>query len=111
MTRQKWMGVAGCATLAFAATLSLRAQAPAAARATRAPVEWRDYAGGPDGSRYVPLNQINKDNVTKLGVAWSYPHAETGFNPIVANGIIYTKARNKSIVAVDAATGKELWVH
>lgn len=73
--------------------------------------EWPDYAGGPDGSRYMALGQITKENVTKLGVVWSYPHAETGFNPIVAHGVVYTKARNKSIVAVDAATGKELWVH
>jgi quinoprotein glucose dehydrogenase len=77
----------------------------------KTPVEWPDYAGSPEGHRYIPLNQINKQNVTKLSVAWSYPHAETGFNPIVAHGIIYTKARNKSIVAVDAASGKELWVH
>src|SRR5215469_9925707 len=75
------------------------------------PVEWSDYAGSPEGSRYIPLSQITKDNVKSLDVAWTYPYAETGFNPIVAHGIIYTKARNKSIVAVDAATGKERWVH
>ena len=73
--------------------------------------EWMDYSGSPEGHRYLPLNQITKDNVSKLEVAWTYPHAETGFNPIVAHGTVYTKARNKSIVAVDAATGKELWVH
>ena len=59
----------------------------------------------------MPLTRITKANVTKLDVAWSYPYAETGFNPIVAHGIIYTKARNKSIVALDASNGKELWIH
>ena len=93
-----------------ALTLTL-ALAISAAAQTRKAVEWPDYAGGPEGHRYIPLTQINKQNVTQLDVAWSYPHAETGFNPIVARGIVYTKARNKSIVAVDAATGKELWVH
>jgi quinoprotein glucose dehydrogenase len=70
-----------------------------------------DYAGSPEGDRYVDLKQINKENVNELAVAWSYPYAETGFNPIVAHGIIYTKARNKSVVAIDAGTGKEIWIH
>ncbi len=73
--------------------------------------DWRDYAGSPEGTRYVALNQINKSNLDKLGVAWVYPYAETGFNPIVAHGVIYTKARNQSMVALDAATGKEIWIH
>jgi quinoprotein glucose dehydrogenase len=73
--------------------------------------EWFDYAGSPEGDRYVDLKQITKSNVTNLDVAWSYPYAETNFNPIVAHGVIYTKARNKSLVAINAATGKEIWIH
>jgi quinoprotein glucose dehydrogenase len=73
--------------------------------------EWFDYAGSPEGDRYVDAKQITKSNVTKLNVVWNYPYAETNFNPIVAHGIIYTKARNKSLVAIDAATGKEIWIH
>jgi quinoprotein glucose dehydrogenase len=93
------------------ATLAIAATVGTTTRAGKKTVEWPDYAGSPEGNRYIPLTQITKDNVTKLDVAWTYPYAETGFNPIVAHGIIYTKARNKSVVAVDAATGKELWVH
>ena len=117
MTRQRRFSFAGCAAIALAATFSAGAQTPTPGRPSPGgtgqpgPREWPDYAGSPEGHRYMPLTQITKENVTKLDVAWSYPHAETGFNPIVAHGIIYTKARNKSIVAVDAATGKELWVH
>ena len=111
---RKSLSVAGCAAFALAATFYAGAQTPkpqtSAAPAAK-PAEWPDYAGSPEGNRYMPLNQITKDNVTKLGVAWSYPYAETGFNPIVAHGIVYTKARNKSVVAIDAVTGKELWVH
>ncbi len=98
-------GPAGVAALALAAvSLSLSGQTPK-------DKEWRDYAGSPEGNRYVALNQITKANVGKLDVAWSYPYAETMYNPIVAHGVIYTKARNKSIVAIDAATGKEIWIH
>ena len=73
--------------------------------------EWRDYAGGVDGSRFMDLKQITRSNVDKLEVAWSYPYAETGFNPIVARGVIYTRGRSSSLIALDAATGKEIWIH
>src|SRR5262245_10853218 len=75
------------------------------------PRECRDYAGGPDSSRFVPATQIDKSNVGRLQVAWTYPSGQSGFNPIVVRGVIYTLGRNSSIVALDAATGKELWVH
>ena len=75
------------------------------------PREWRDYGGGPDNSKFSTLKQINKSNVTKLDVAWTYPYGETGFNPIVARGVIYGKGRNSSLIALDAETGKEIWIH
>jgi quinoprotein glucose dehydrogenase len=73
--------------------------------------DWRDYAAGPDGSRFVTLDQITKGNVDQLEVAWTYPYAQTGYNPIFARGVIYTKGRNGSLIAIDAGTGKELWIH
>ena len=73
--------------------------------------EWRDWAGSPEGHRYVALDEITKENVSKLQVAWIYPYAQTTVNPIVAHGVVYTIARNKSIVALDAATGHEIWIH
>src|SRR5579863_4240137 len=95
-----------CRVALFMAVLSLSISGQ-----TRQPKEWRDYAGSPEGTRYVDLNQIAKSNIDKLDITWTYPWAETGFNPIVAHGVIYTKARNKSMVALDAASGKEIWIH
>jgi glucose dehydrogenase len=75
---------------------------------------WGEYLGGADSSQYSSLKQINKSNVKQLEMVWSYP---TGpgekylFNPIVDNGVMYVQAKNNSIVALDAATGKELWAH
>ena len=68
------------------------------------------YGNGPDNSRYFASKQINKSNVNQLQVAWTYPHGETVSSPIVARGVIYGRGRNGSIVAVDAKTGRELWV-
>src|SRR6185436_16015491 len=77
----------------------------------QSPREWRDYAGGPDSSKFVAAKQITKANVNQLQVAWSYPAGQTDFNPIVVRGTIYGRGANGSFVAVDAATGKELWTH
>ena len=70
---------------------------------------WRDYAGSPDNSHYITATQIDKSNVGRLEVAWNYPYGETGFNPIVMRGVVYGKGRNNSLLALDAATGTELW--
>ncbi len=75
---------------------------------------WRDYGGGPDSSHFVALNQINKSNVSQLEVAWIYPTGDNRsyiFNPIVVDNVMYVLARNSSLVALDAATGKEIWIH
>ena len=71
---------------------------------------WTGYGNGPDNSRYFASRQINKSNVSQLQVAWTYPYGDTSGNPIVVRGVIYGRGRNGSIVAVDAKSGKELWV-
>jgi quinoprotein glucose dehydrogenase len=75
---------------------------------------WSDYLGGPDSAQYSALKQINKSNVNQLQVAWSYPTSDKNsydFNPLIADGIVYVQAKSNSIVALDAATGREIWVH
>ena len=71
---------------------------------------WPGFGNGPDNSRYFASRQIDKSNVNRLQVAWTYPFGDTGGNPIVVRGVIYGRGRNGSIVALDARTGKELWV-
>lgn len=75
----------------------------------QSPREWRDYAGGPDSSRFVAATQIDKTNVGRLQVAWTYPDGDTDFNPLVVRGVVYTRARGNAIVALDASTGREIW--
>jgi glucose dehydrogenase len=79
--------------------------------AGQTPREWRDYAGGPDSSRFVAATGIDKANVGRLAVAWTYRAGNTDFNPLVARGVVYGRTRDTALVALDAATGKELWVH
>jgi quinoprotein glucose dehydrogenase len=75
---------------------------------------WSDYAGASDASQYSALAQINRSNVGKLQVAWSYPTGDGNkylFNPIVVDRTMYVLAHHNSVVALDATTGKELWIH
>lgn len=75
---------------------------------------WREYGGTPDSSQYSSLAQINRSNVGQLQIAWKFPTGDGNkylFNPIVVDGVMYVLARRNSIVAIDAATGRELWAH
>ncbi len=71
---------------------------------------WTGYGNGPDNSRYFDARQIDKANVGRLQVAWTYPFGDTGSSPIVVRGVAYGRGRNGSLVAVNAQTGQELWV-
>jgi quinoprotein glucose dehydrogenase len=75
---------------------------------------WAEYLGGTDSAHYSPLKQVNKSNAEKLQIAWSY---ETGddisytFCPLVVDNIAYVAAKRGALVALDASTGNQLWVH
>src|SRR4026207_1804941 len=71
---------------------------------------WVGLGGSPDNARYFDGKQITKANVNKLEVAWNYPYGESGFAAIVAHGVIYGRGRGASLIALDAKTGKEIWV-
>ena len=76
--------------------------------------DWSQYLGGADSSQYSSLDQINRSTVSRLDVAWRYSTADSRsyrFNPIVVDGTMFVLAKNNSIVALDALTGKEQWVH
>src|SRR6195952_3965135 len=67
-----------------------------------------DYAE----TRFSKLNQINTDNVKKLGLAWSYPlESSRGVEatPVVVDGIMYQTASWSVVHAIDARTGKKIW--
>jgi glucose dehydrogenase len=79
--------------------------------AGQTPREWRDYAGGADSSRFVAARQLTKENVRRLEVAWTYPGGLSDFNPLVVRDVVYGRAAGDAFVALDAATGKQLWIY
>lgn len=85
-----------------------------AAVAQRPYTTWSTYLGSEDSSHYTALKQINRSNVTQLQVAWTYPTGDQAtytFNPLIVGHMMYVIAKNFSVVALDAATGREIWVH
>src|ERR1700722_6604198 len=50
---------------------------------------WRTYGGAPDSAQYSSLTQIDRKNVTKLVVAWTYPSGDVPYTagPIVVDGV------------------------
>jgi quinoprotein glucose dehydrogenase len=79
--------------------------------------EWANVGNDKGGMRYSALKQINKGNVKGLKVAWTYntrdhdPNGGTTLEctPIMIEGILYITTVKMHVVALDAATGKELW--
>jgi quinoprotein glucose dehydrogenase len=76
---------------------------------------WSVYGGGPENTHYSALNQITRDNVKQLQVAWTFdtedasPGSEMECNPIVVDGTLYATTPRGNVIALDAATGKLRW--
>jgi quinoprotein glucose dehydrogenase len=89
--------------------------------------DWQHYGGGPGGSHYAALAQINRGNVADLRLAWSYRTGDTTRHPerrplaaLNVTPILVPKAAGESLVlcsamnrviALDPATGQERWTY
>ena len=115
------------AVLATAASVS--AQTPRAGKTsptrgapafTTSRGEWPSYTGDTRGSRYSPLDQISASNFSSLEVAWRFktdslgprPEFKLEGTPLMVGGVLYaTGGTNRAVVALDAVTGSQRWVH
>ena len=88
-----------------------------------ADTEWPNYGNDPGGMRYSTLSQINRDNVSKLKVAWvfhtgdisdgSHDRRRSGFEatPIFVDGTLFFTTGFNRVIALDPETGKEKWAY
>jgi len=75
-------------------------------------VDWPIYLGGKERNLYSPLRQIHRGNVKRLKVVWMYDTGESAeyqANNLIIDGVLYTPTQSRRVVALDAATGRELW--
>src|SRR5438552_8366849 len=82
--------------------------------------EWPHYTADLKGTRYSPLDQINALNFNKLEVAWRFktdnlgpfPEFKLEGTPLMVKGVLYTTGgTRRSVIALDAKTGEQIWVH
>ncbi|MDB4915906.1 MAG: Pyrrolo-quinoline quinone repeat-containing protein, partial [Gemmatimonadetes bacterium] len=111
MTSRTRATVGGIATLALAIGC-------VAGLSSRVPEDrdWPVTGGDPGNSRYSPLATINRENVSKLQVAWVYHTGDGGANPlqiqatpIVAHGLLYSTSGAGRAFALRAESGTPVW--
>ena len=102
-------------TIAFLLMLAIPAQTQQAANQ-----DWSSYGSDRGNTRYSPLSQIDASNFSKMEVAWTFSTANLGAvpetnleaTPLVIDGVLYSTAGDRrDVVALNAATGEQLWTH
>jgi quinoprotein glucose dehydrogenase len=74
--------------------------------------DWSAYNGEVTGDHYSPLNQIKTDNVRRMKEVWRFDAGSDGgvqTNPLVVGRALYGYGPTLQVVALDGATGKQLW--
>ncbi len=75
---------------------------------------WLTHGRTYSEQRFSPLKSIDESNVFRLGLAWYYDLGTTRgveATPLVVDGVMYTTSAWSIVYALDAKTGKELWVY
>ena len=110
------------AALLFACSDSEEALLPPGVESTG--YDWANYGNDPGHSKYAPLDQINRDTIDNLQLAWIWDSVDnqavlerpqfvpSGFKatPITRDGVLYVSTPLGHIVALDAKTGEEKWI-
>src|SRR6266513_2179822 len=104
-----------CVTaLCIAAARAALAQSPDAS-------DWGYYGGDAFGQRFSSLDEINRTNVSRLSVAWTYRTAELGAGlaragkltfeatPVLAFGLLYLETGTNIVIALDPESGRARW--
>jgi len=104
------------AALTTAAVVRLTAQVSyqRIAASGNTPSDWLTYSGNYQSHRFAPLDQINRQNVTQLKLAWVYQMRRTGTvetSPIVADGLMYLTEPPSTVTALDVHSGRPLWTY
>lgn len=79
--------------------------------------EWHTWGGDHGFTRYSALAQINANNVADLQIAWRWralplagrPDRNLKATPLMIDGVLYVPSGEHQVVALDAATGQEIW--
>ena len=103
----------------FALALAIVVSGAVAGGQSQATGDWPFYGRDPGGARFSPLAQITRANVAGLKVAWQYhtgePVVDAGrqpslqVTPLVVDGVMYVSTPLGKVMALEPATGREIW--
>ena len=80
--------------------------------ADREPESWLTYSGTYRSHRYSTLDQITRENVSRLQPAWMYQirsRHKFETSPLVVDGIMYISEPPSDVTALDLRTGRPIW--
>jgi glucose dehydrogenase len=118
-------GILGACAFSGTGTASTTDAAGSAGR-TVDPTEWPSYGRDVGGTRFSPLTQIHRGNVSRLEPAWVYRTGDTELRgksdyraggrlpafqatPLVVGGVMYLSTPSSRVIALEAETGREIW--
>jgi quinoprotein glucose dehydrogenase len=109
-----WLYQGAALAIAAAGVIAIGGWSGAADPDVRGPhAGWRDYGGAPDSMQYSAHVQVDRGNVATLQQAWFYAvegdAVRLGFNPLIVDEVMYVRGAKGRLVALDAATGREIW--
>jgi len=81
---------------------------------SKEPQNWLTYGGDYKGWRNSSLDQINKTNVKQLGLQWVFNNGQSvklESTPLIVDGVMYVPLINNEVYALDARTGRQIWVY
>ncbi len=76
--------------------------------------DWLTYSGSLTAQRWSPMQQIDRDNVSQLRVAWQRQFATTArveTTPLVRSSVMFVTEPPNRVHAIDAASGRVLWTY
>ena len=86
--------------------------------------EWSYFGGSKAFTRYSPLDQIDRDNVSQLEIVWRRPAVRNDLmeafpdlfaraylrsTPIIIDGVLYAQDAHGLVIALDGRTGEAVW--
>jgi quinoprotein glucose dehydrogenase len=100
-------------TLTVLSTLVAQSRPQPTARAVDRHSAWSSYLGAADSAQFSTLRQIDTSSVSRLQIAWTFPVGKRTFmfGPLAADGLLFVLAGANDLVALDAATGAQIWSH
>ena len=102
------------ALIASLATMQAQITQERLVNATKEPGNWLTYHGSYASNHHSTLNQVTPANAKNLELKWVFQAQSLEkfeATPLIVDGVMYLTEAPNTVIALDAATGREFWVY